>query len=78
MKLRVLGSVLVTGGFAFANPAHADPTPPPSPYQIQTPTGPTVGGLRSLPPVCASQPLACAGKWNIGAGTWDFPGTGSP
>ena len=55
--------------------AHADPTPSPSPYQIQGPTGPTVGGLRSMPPIRGVQPRACAGNWNPDTGTWDFPGT---
>ncbi len=78
MKLLVLGVLLFAAGVQNGTPAGADPAPPPSPYQIQTPNGPVVGGLRTLPPVCAVQPLACAGKWNIGAGTWDFPGTESP
>jgi hypothetical protein len=53
--------------------AHADPTPPPSPYQIQTPGGPVVGGLRTLPPVCAVQPLACDLRWNPNTGAFEAP-----
>jgi hypothetical protein len=65
---------------AAAGAAGADPTPPPSPpYVIQTPAGPTVGGLRTLPPVCAAQPLACNLTWDPNTGAWDAPsGTGSP
>jgi hypothetical protein len=60
--------------------AGADPTPPPSqPYVIQTPAGPTVGGLRTLPPICAVQPLACNLTWDPATGSWNAPpGTGSP
>lgn len=54
--------------------AAADPTPSPSPgYVIQGPAGPTVGGLRSLAPICGVQPLACAGHWDPSTGAWDFP-----
>ena len=53
--------------------AHADPIPPPSPYQIQTPGGPVVGGLRTLPPVCAVQPLACDLRWNPNTGAFEAP-----
>jgi hypothetical protein len=54
--------------------ADADPTPEPSPgYVIQTPGGPAVGGLRSLPPICGVQPRACAGNWDSNSGTWVFP-----
>jgi hypothetical protein len=54
--------------------AGADPTAPPSPpYVIQTPAGPTVGGLRTLPPVCAAQPLACNLTWDPNTGAWDAP-----
>jgi len=61
---------------ATATPACADPTPAPAPpYVIQTPGGPTVGGLRTLPPVCGVQPRACSGDWNPDTGAWDFPGT---
>jgi hypothetical protein len=57
----------------------ADPTPAPSPYQIAGPSGPVVGGLRTLPPICGTQPRACAGDWDPNSGTWVFPpGTGSP
>lgn len=75
---RVLAGVLVSVGLTPA-PAHADPDPSPSPgYVIQGPGGPTVGGLRSLPPICGIQPRACAGNlepkhrdlglpWNLNA-----------
>jgi hypothetical protein len=54
--------------------ANADPTPEPSPgYVIQGSTGPTVGGLRSLPPICGVQPRACAGNWDPNTGAWVFP-----
>jgi hypothetical protein len=58
--------------------AGADPTPAPAPapdpgYQIAGPSGPVVGGLRTLPPICGVQPRACAGKWNPDTGAWDFP-----
>jgi hypothetical protein len=73
MKLVVLGALLVAAGAGFLAPANADPTPAPSPgYVIQGPA-PTVGGLRSLPPICGVQPRACAGNWNPSTGTWDFP-----
>jgi hypothetical protein len=41
----------VTPGTAGADPDTQAPAPP---YQILTPAGPTVGGLRTLPPVCAA------------------------
>lgn len=78
MKLLVLVAILFAAGDANASPASADPTPAPSPYQIQTPSGPVYGGMRTLPPICAAQPRACAGNWNPDTGAWDFPGTGSP
>jgi hypothetical protein len=70
--------VLAVAAMVVAVPgtAHADPTPEPSPgYVIQGPGGATVGGLRTLPPVCGVQPRACAGNWNPNSGAWDFPGT---
>ena len=73
MKLLVLSAALIAAGVAFVTPASADPTPPPSPYQIAGPNGPTVGGLRTLPPICAVQPRACAGSWSPDQGTWNFP-----
>jgi hypothetical protein len=71
-------AVAVATMVAAAGTAHADPTAPPAPpYVIQTPSGPTVGGLRTLPPICAVQPRACAGNWNPDTGSWVFPpGTG--
>jgi hypothetical protein len=67
---------VVLSALATAAPAWADPTPEPSPgYVISGPSGPTVGGLRSLPPICGTQPRACAGDWNPDTGAWEFPGT---
>lgn len=53
--------------------AHADPTPAPGPYVIQGPGGPTVGGMRTLPPVCLAQPRSCAMDWDPNSGTWTAP-----
>jgi hypothetical protein len=75
MRLLVLGGLLVAAGVTIVTPANADPTPPPSPYQIQGPNGPVYGGMRTLPPICGVQPRACAGNWNPSTGAWDFPGT---
>jgi hypothetical protein len=73
MRLLVLGAVF-TLNMALPMTASADPTPEPSPpYVIQSPAGPTVGGLRTLPPICGVQPRACAGNWNPDTGAWDFP-----
>jgi hypothetical protein len=73
---RFVVAVLVLGVSPSLAEAHADPTLAPSPpYVIQSPAGPTVGGLRSLPPVCGVQPRACAGNWNPETGSWEFPGT---
>jgi len=58
---------------AAAGVAHADPTPPPPPYVIVTPGGPTYGGLRTLPPICAAQPRACNLTWDPNTGTWQAP-----
>jgi hypothetical protein len=78
MKRRMAARALAAQFCAPAT-AHADPTPQPSPgYVIQAPTGPTVGGLRSLPPICGVQPRARAGNWNPDTGAWNFPGTESP
>lgn len=57
-----------------AGTAGADPTPAPSPpYVIQTPAGPTAGGLRTLPPICAVQPRACNLNWSPDTGSWVLP-----
>ena len=72
MKLLAL-SILFTLNMLLAVPAGADPTPEPSPYQIQGPNGPVYGGMRTLPPICGAQPRACAGNWNPDTGAWDFP-----
>jgi hypothetical protein len=77
MRLLALWAVAVATVLSAAGPAHADPTPAPAPpYVIVTPGGPTVGGLRTLPPVCAAQPRACNLTWNPNTGAWDAPGTG--
>jgi hypothetical protein len=73
MKLLVLSGLLLAAGAAFAATASADPTPPPTPYQILGPNGPVYGGMRTLPPICAVQPRACAGDWDPSSGTWIFP-----
>jgi hypothetical protein len=74
MKLVVTCSVLIAAGVALCGPpASADPTSPPSPYQILGPNGPVYGGMRTLPPVCGAQPRACAGDWSPDNGTWVFP-----
>ena len=72
MKLLAL-STLFTLNMLLAVPARADPTPEPSPYQIAGPSGPVVGGLRTLPPICGAQPRACAGNWDPNSGAWVFP-----
>src|ERR1700757_5148104 len=65
-------AALVTSAVASAGVAAADPTPSPSPpYVIQTPSGPTVGGLQTLPPICAVQPRACNLNWDPNTGAWD-------
>ena len=74
MKLLVLGVLLVAATGEFSQVASTDPTPEPSPpYVIQSPAGPTVAGLRSLPPICGTVPRACSGNWNPDTGAWDFP-----
>ena len=73
MKPLVLSGLLVAAGAAFAAPASADPTSPPTPYQILGPNGPVYGGIRTLPPICGVQPRACAGNWDPSTGAWDFP-----
>jgi hypothetical protein len=75
MRLALCAAVLIAATGNHLPVAGADPTPPPSPYQIQGPNGPVVGGLRSMPPICGVQPRACAGNWNPDTGTWNFPGT---
>ena len=70
----VLAVAAVAAMVVAPGTAGADPTPPPSPpYVIQTPAGPTVGGLRTLPPVCAAQPLACNLTWDPNTGAWEAP-----
>jgi len=79
MRLILLATVMVAAGVTFVPPASADPAPSPGPYQIITPSGPQIGGLRTLPPICAVQPRACNLNWNPNTGAWDAPtGTGSP
>jgi hypothetical protein len=71
---------VIAAMLAGAGTAGADPPPQPSPgYVIQGPTGPTVGGLRTLPPRCTVQPRACDLNWNPDTGAWDAPpGTDPP
>jgi hypothetical protein len=71
----VIAAAAVAAMVVGAPTAGADPeTPVPSPpYQILTPGGPVYGGLRTLPPVCAAQPLACNLTWNPNTGAWDAP-----
>ena len=73
MKLVVAAVVLFAATSTNVAVASADPTPAPGPYVIQTPGGPVVGGLRTLPPICAVQPRACAGNWDPNSGAWVFP-----
>lgn len=75
MRLLAIVAMLAAAAASLQEPAAADPTPAPGPYVISTPSGPTVGGLRTLPPICAAQPRACAGNWNPDTGAWEFPGT---
>jgi hypothetical protein len=78
MRLLALWAVAVATVLSAAGTAHADPAPTPAPspgYVIQGPGGPTVGGLRTLPPRCAVQPRACNLNWNPDTGAWDAPGT---
>lgn len=72
-KQLICAAVLAASAVVMAGTANADPTSPPSPYQIQTPSGPVYGGLRTLPPVCAAQPRACNLTWNPDTGAWDAP-----
>jgi hypothetical protein len=80
--VRIVFAAAVAAAMVVVAPgtAGADPTPPPAPpYVIVTPGGPVVGGLRTLPPICAAQPRACNLNWNPNTGAWDAPpGTGSP
>jgi len=74
MTKLITGVAAVLFALSTAGTAGADPTPEPSPgYVIQGPGGPTVGGLRSLPPICSVQPRACAGNWSPDTGSWVFP-----
>ena len=74
MKQRLIATLLRAWAVVMAGTANADPTPPPSPgYVIQGRAGPTVGGLRTLPPVCAVQPLACDLRWNPNTGAFEAP-----
>jgi hypothetical protein len=71
MRLFIVGAMLIAAGVEFSTPASADPTPPPAPpYVIAGPSEPMVGGLRTLPPVCAVQPRACNLNWSPDTGSW--------
>ena len=74
----VLAAVAAAVTVAAAGTAAADPTPSPGPYQIITPSGPQIGGLPNYPPICLTQPRACALTWDPNTGSWTAPGTGSP
>lgn len=80
MRLVALGTALIATMVAAGGPAHADPTPEPSPpYQIAGPSGPQFPGVQQYPPICGVQPLACALHYDAGTGTWNAPpGTDSP
>jgi hypothetical protein len=59
-----------------APPAHADPTPAPSPI-IPTPGGwAWLPGAETWPPICGVQPRACAMHYDPATGTWQQPGQG--
>src|ERR1700689_5495304 len=71
---RFIVALAVLGGVSLSlAEAHADPTPEPSPYQIQGPNGPVYRGMRTLPPICGVQPRACARNWDPNSGAWGFP-----
>jgi hypothetical protein len=74
----VVAIMAATMAVAAARTAHADPTPPPTPYQIPTPDGPKLPGVQQYPPACGVAPLACALHYDAGTGTWVPPGTDSP
>jgi hypothetical protein len=74
MEQLICTAVSAACAAVLAGTADADPTQPPSPpYVIAGPSGPVVGGLRTLPPICGVQPRACAGDWDPSSGTWVFP-----
>jgi hypothetical protein len=78
MKLLILAAAVLAAMLAGSATAGADPTPSPGPYQIITPNGPVLGGIPTLPSVCAVQPRACALTWDPNTGAWERPGTDSP
>jgi hypothetical protein len=69
-------AVLATAAVLSAPTAAADQTPPPTPYQIPTPSGPVLGGVQTYQPTCLVAPLACEFRYHPDTGTWQ-PGTGS-
>jgi hypothetical protein len=73
----IYAAVLVAMVVNSLPPANADPTPPPSPYQIPGPSGPVFPGTQTYPPQCARNMLACGFRYHPDTGTWQ-PGTGSP
>lgn len=67
----LVAAVTVVAALVGAPPAHADdPTPPPTPYQIQGPDGPVLPGNQVLPPVCARAMQACGYSLDPGTMTW--------
>ena len=50
--------------------ATADPTPPPSPYQIPSESGPQFPGAQVYPPQCLRNMLPCGLRWDPSTGTW--------
>jgi hypothetical protein len=66
-KVRV---VLAAAAMVFAAPAHADPSPPPTPYQIPGPSGPVLGGVQTYQPTCLEFPMACAMHYDPSRGVW--------
>jgi hypothetical protein len=75
MKLLAVVFMLLAAGAKFLAPAHADPTPAPSPgYQIPTPAGPVFPGVQSYPPRCLVAPLSCSMQYDAGSGTWNPSG----
>jgi len=56
----ILAAAAVAAMVIAAPTAGADPTPPPTPYQIPTNAGPVLGGVQTYPPICLVAPLACA------------------
>jgi len=65
-----IAAAAVAAMVVTAGTAHADPTPPPSPYQIPTPSGPAFPGVQTDQPTCLVAPLACAMRYDPSRGVW--------